>query len=60
MMKLIKSVLVMVVMLGGIFLIAGIINVVVSWASSSLLKMIIFTAVAGLVGYWFFKIEEEN
>ena len=50
----------MVVMLGGIFLIAGIINVVVSWASSSLLKMIIFTAVAGLVGYWFFKIEEEN
>ena len=47
MMKLIKSVLVMVVMLGGIFLIAGIINVVVSWASSSLLKMIIFTAVAG-------------
>lgn len=60
MMKLIKSVLVMVVMLGGIFLIAGIINAVVSWASSSLLKMIIFTAVAGLVSYWFFKIEEEN
>lgn len=60
MMKLIKSVLVMVVMLGGIFLIAGIINVVVSWASGSLLRMIIFTAVAGLVGYWFFRIEEEN
>ena len=50
----------MVAMLGGIFLIAGIINVVVSWASSSLLKMIIFTAIAVLVGYWFFKIEEEN
>lgn len=59
-MKLIKSVLVMVAMLGGIFLIAGIIKVVVSWASSSLLKMIIFTAVAGLVSYWFFRIEEEN
>lgn len=47
-------------MLVGIIIGATVVNLVIGWASVSLGRMLIFTAVAGFIGYWFFKIEEEN
>ena len=47
-------------MLVGIMIGATVLNLVIGWAGVSLGRMLIFTAVAGFIGYWFFKIEEEN
>ena len=59
-MKMVKSLIIVIIMLAGIMAGATVVNLVISWASANLGRMLIFTAVAGFIGYWFFKIEEEN
>ena len=59
-MRIVKNLIVIIIMLAGIMAGATVINLVIGWASVSLGRMLIFTAVAGFIGYWFFKIEEEN
>lgn len=59
-MRIVKNLIVIIIMLVGIMIGATVVNLVVGWASVSLGRVLIFTAVAGFIGYWFFRIEEEN
>ena len=59
-MRIVKNVIIIIIMLAGIMAGATVVNLVIGWASANLGRMLIFTAVAGFIGYWFFKIEEEN
>ena len=59
-MRIVKNLIIVIIMLVGIMIGATVLNLVIGWAGVSLGRMLIFTAVAGFIGYWFFKIEEEN